>query len=146
MDSLLNWIGIGSAALLAVAVAVAWLEHRARLVELRRDLETAENSRFMLEEHIRGVDVRLQALNAALESQQSVLAGARESTAHKSTSDTALQRIATRAAQGNTGGTGSVTEGPTQPPTGWADTQPMVQTAEPQPAYEATRPVDLHAH
>lgn len=140
MDSLLNWIGIGSAALLAVAVAVAWLEHRARLVELRRDLETAENSRFMLEEHIRGVDVRLQALNAALESQQSVLAGAREATAHKSTSDTALQRIATRAA------TGPRAEAPTQPPSVWADTQPMVQTADLQPSYEPTRPVDLHPH
>lgn len=140
MDSLLNWIGIASAALLAVAVAVAWLEHRARLAELRRDLETAENSRFMLEEHVRGVDVRLQALNAALESQQVVLTGAREATAHKSTSDTALQRIATLAAAD------SSAEASLQPPSIWPDTQPMVQNAEPQTHYEHTRPVDLHPH
>jgi hypothetical protein len=139
MDSLLNWIGIASAALLAVAVAVAWLEHRARLAELRRDLETAENSRFMLEEHVRGVDVRLQALNAALESQQVVLTGAREATAHKSTSDTALQRIATLRPRRST-------EASLQPPSIWPDTQPMVQNAEPQTHYEHTRPVDLHPH
>ncbi len=143
MDSLLIWIGIVSFALLAVAVAVAWLEHRARLVELRRELETAENSRFMLEEHIRGVDVRLQALNAALQTQQRSLSSTREATAHKSSSETALQRIAARAA---TGTSGASTEGPTLPPMGWADTQPMVQAAEPITAYEDTRPADLHPH
>jgi len=143
MDSLLNWIGIGSAALLAVAVAVAWLEHRARLAELRRELETAENSRFMLEEHIRGVDVRLQALNAALQSQQSAQSSTREATAHKSTSDTALQRIATRAA---TGASAAGFDGPTLPPLGWADTQPMVQATERQTSYDDTRPADLHTH
>ncbi len=139
MDSLLNSIGIGSAALLAVAVAVAWLEHRARLADLRRELETAENSRFMLEEHIRGVDVRLQALNAALESQQTASAGTREASAHKSTSDSALQRIATRAAA-----TVAPDAPVATPPSVWPDTQPMVQSAEPKPAYEPTRPVDLH--
>ena len=141
MDSLLNWIGIGSAALLVVAVAVAWLEHRARLADLRRELETAENSRFMLEEHIRGVDVRLQALNAALESQQSALAGTREATAHKATSDAALQRLATRAAAPAAPDAPAATL-----PSVWPDTQPMVQSAEPKPVYEPTRPVDLHPH
>lgn len=140
MDSLLNWIGIGSAALLAVAVAVAWLEHRARLAELRRELETAENSRFMLEEHIRDVDERLLALNAALESQQKSTIRTHETSAPRSTSDAALQRIAARAAAEE------APEAPTSPPSGWIDTLPMVQTTELQPTYEPTRPVDLHPH
>jgi hypothetical protein len=138
MDSLLNWIGIGSAALLAVAVAVAWLEHRARLADLRRELETAENSRFMLEEHIRGVDERLVALNAALESQQKSQIRTHETSEHRSTSDAALQRIAARAAIED------APEASTSPPSGWIDTLPMVQSAEPKPTYEPTRPVDLH--
>ena len=140
MDSLLNWIGIGSAALLAVAVAVAWLEHRARLAELRRELETAENSRFMLEEHIRGVDERLLALNAALEPQQKSQIRTHETTAPRSTSATALQRIAARAAAED------APEAPTSPPSGWIDTLPMVQTTELQSTFEPTRPVDVHPH
>jgi hypothetical protein len=140
MDSLLNWIGIGSAALLAVAVAVAWLEHRARLAELRRELETAENSRFMLEEHIRDVDEQLLALNAALESQQKSTIRTHETSAPRSMSDAALQRIAARAAAED------APEAPTSPPSGWVDTLPMVQTTELQPTFEPTRPVDLHPH
>jgi hypothetical protein len=140
MDSLLNWIGIGSAALLAVAVAVAWLEHRARLAELRRELETAENSRFMLEEHIRDVDEQLLALNAALESQQKSTIRTHETSAPRSMSDAALQRIAASAAAED------APEAPTSPPSGWVDTLPMVQTTELQPTFEPTRPVDLHAH
>lgn len=140
MDSLLNWIGIGSAALLAVAVAVAWLEHRARLAELRRELETAENSRFMLEEHIRGVDERLLALNAALESQQKSQIRTHETSAPRSTSETTLQRIAARAAAED------APEAPTSPPSGWIDTLPMVQTTELQSTFEPTRPVDVHPH
>ena len=140
MDSLLNWIGIGSAALLAVAVAVAWLEHRARLAELRRELETAENSRFMLEEHIRGVDERLLALNAALESQQKSQIRTHENSAPRSPSETTLQRIAARAAAED------APEAPTSPPSGWIDTLPMVQTTELQSTFEPTRPVDVHPH
>ncbi len=140
MDSLLNWIGIGSAALLAVAIAVAWLEHRARLGDLRRELETAENSRFMLEEHMRDVDERLRALNVALESQHKPHGGTQEASAHKSTSDAALQRIAARAAS-----EGEI-EAPTSPPSGWIDTLPMVQSTEPKPSLGPTRPADLHPH
>lgn len=156
MDSLLNWIGLGSVALLAVAVAVSWLEHRARLFELRRDLETAENSRFMLEERVRGVDVRLQELNAALESQHSAPPGTREGSTPKPGTEASPPRTAARpaphaahapSAQPVAAAAPEAPKGPRPPRapvSGWADTQPMVQIPDPMPSFEPTRPVDLH--
>lgn len=162
MDSLLNWIGLGSVALLAVAVAVSWLEHRARVFELRRDLQTAENSRFMLEERVRGVDFRLQELNAALESQHSGLPSTREGGTPRQDSEAGPPRTAARpaphalqalpappvaAAAAAAATAPEAPKGPRPPRapiSGWADTQPMVQIPDPMPSFEPTRPVDLH--
>lgn len=81
MDSLLTWIGLGGGALLVATGGLAWWEHRKRLLELKRDLALAENSRFLLEEHVRGVDVRLQSINATLQAHQQALTSQRSTAA-----------------------------------------------------------------
>ena len=140
MDSLITWLGIGSAALLVVATLVAWWEHRVRMAALRRELALAEDSRFALEEHVRGVDVRLQAMDAALESQKEALASARDAASHKSSADSTLQRIVAGSAP-----TFAAPESNGRPSV-WPDTLPMVQATKTYPAYEPTQPVDLHPH
>lgn len=137
MSSLLTWLGIGSATLLAVAVAVAWWEHRQRLAELRRELALATDSRFALEEHVREVDQRLQAISVAIQSQGEALAAAREASELKTTLGTALQRMASPLLDA---------AHPVRP-TEWPDTLPMVQAPlAATPSYEPTQPLDLHHH
>ncbi len=139
MDILLTWIGIASGLMLLVAVTVAWWEHRQRLADLHRSLVDAENSRSALEERVREVDLRLDALNSTLESHKEALAATRDTHERRATLDGALQRM-----------TGASAEGPAEtapgPNSTWPDTQPMVQSADPAQAAAAAAEHERHLH
>ncbi len=138
MDILLKSLGIASGLLLLVAVTVAWWEHRKRLAELHRSLADAENSRSALEEKVREVDLRLDALNSSLESHKEALAATRDTHERKATLDGALQRMS---GPPPTAGEG----GPTQNSV-WPDTQPMIQSADAAKVGSAVHDQHLHHH
>jgi hypothetical protein len=158
MEVLLKWIGITSGILLAVAVAVAWWEHRKRMAELRRELADSVNSRFELEVRVRAVDERLKAMNATLESQRHDLAATRESGHRKGLLEQTMQRMSTPPAAANP----APAPAAVQPPGSarratpaaedsrssvWPDTLPMVQDTTAAKAAEPSRnPQDLHPH
>ena len=139
MDRFLTWLGAASAALLTVAIAVPWWEHRKRMAEMRRELAWSENSRFALEEHAKTVEVRLQAINANIESQMQELHSVRDITQRRQALEGALQRMSqpATAADAQAGA--------------WIDTEPMVlATSVPPrfdpPHFDPTEPAELSQH
>ena len=160
MDQFFSWLGMASAALLVVAVAVAWWEHRKRMAEIRRQLAWSENSRFAMEEHVREVDVRMQAMSVALESQQQALTGARDPSKRKDLVSQTLQRMSTPPQTSGSAGSAphpATVADATKPaapdkaaaearPTEWPDTLPMVLNTGTAPGHDAARPADLQRH
>ena len=139
MDRILTWLGAASAALLTVAIAVAWWEHRKRMAEMRRELAWSENSRFALEDHAKTVEERLQAITARVESQRQELHTVRDITQRRQALEGALQRMSQPAAVADA------------PPGAWINTEPMVlATSVPPrldaPHFDPTEPAELTPH
>ena len=76
MDSIFLWLGAAGAALLLVAICVAWWEHLRRMADIERQMSWSEQSRFALEARAREVDARLLAMTAVLHNQFANPAGA----------------------------------------------------------------------
>jgi hypothetical protein len=141
MDRILLGLGAAGAALLIIAIAVAWWEHRRHAVELRRQLAWSENTRDLLQAHAKDVETRLSALTATVQAHQQSHQGsgtAREpnSTAPDSpphfASPSVLAAAATAAAAG-------------AQMQHWKDTEPMV-LAGPVLDFDPTLPATVAEH
>jgi len=76
MNGLILLGACGLAALVLVALAVAWWEHRKRLVEMQRRLAWSEQSRFMAEQQAGEATARLAAIGRALDTRRQALGAA----------------------------------------------------------------------
>ena len=117
MNIVLSWLAVAGAAMLLVAVAVAWFEHRRRM-ESRRD-DSAWFATEIYSGHLVGsldLDLSLHSPSGPPESGPGPDAAAPEQTARQSLQVTALNRMARQRAE------------PDQR-NAWADTQPFTSTA-----------------
>lgn len=146
MDTLLTWIGLGGCALITVAGALAWWEHRKRLLELKRDIALVENSRFLLEEHVRTVDLRLQAMDATLQAQQRTLANQRPAPPPAAAAATPAAAVASAAAATTPDPAPAPAVQNPAPRTDWPDTLPMELDESRAVHYAPTMPMDLAPH
>lgn len=160
MEILLNWIGIGSGALLAIAVTVAWWEHRKRQALKRRTLAAAQIA-LLGDESMPAPDAahdqpqRRQALDSAM--QRMAKAGAALSPALTPNPAAAAATAAHPSPEPSRPATnpGDAAAAPSAP---WADTVPMVQASgipirqlpdihwDGGTEDEPSRPMDLQPH
>lgn len=117
MNIVLSWLAVASAAVLLVAVAVAWLEHRRRMASRRND--SAWFATEINAGHLIGsldLDLSLHSPPSPPASGPGPDAAAPEQTARQSLQVTALNRMARQRAE------------PDQR-NAWADTQPLINAA-----------------
>jgi hypothetical protein len=117
MNIVLSWLAVAGAAVLLVAVAVAWLEHRRRVASRRSDpawFDTEINIGALA--GAADLDLSLDTAHGQAAKRLDLSDEEREQTARQAVLTAALSRMARHKAE------------PTQR-NAWADTQPLVNAA-----------------
>ena len=122
MNTVLSWLAVAGAAVLLIAVAVAWFEHRRRMASRRNDsawIETEINTGARAS--TADVDIRLDHPPGRHANPVALNEGEPEQAARQAALAAALSRMA---------------RPPTEPAQNdaWADTEPQVNPAPSEPA------------
>ncbi len=147
MDQILLGLGAAGAALLIIAIAVAFWEHRRHLAEMRQQLAWSENTRDLLQAHAKDVDARLATLSATLNSQ--LLTGTPHAAAATPAAAALPFAVQTPPRASAPAGTAAVAMAAAQSAVTqqWIDTEPMVLTSQvlegPVPDFDPTMPAEL---
>ncbi len=133
MDRILLGLGAAGAALLIVAIAVAWWEHWRHMKEIRQQLAWSENTRALLQAHATDVENRLSALTAVVNSQRLAQAATAANMAQQGDPAAASAVAASKARQA------------ARAEKTWTDTEPMVLKST-TPDFDPTMPAELSDH
>jgi hypothetical protein len=126
MNIVLTWLAVAGAAVLLVAVAVAWIEHRRRAVSRRNDLAWQDT------------EVNSGARAGAVELDLSLDHPHGQRAEHLDLSDEELDQAARQAVLASALGRMARPEAEPKQPNAWIDTEPLALEASADPARTRT--------